>query len=129
MPDPYVNLAKSIKDHIVGHAQNALKSVATDLGTITATGLKLDNFKEEIQDYLVGAWTVDLNLPAFSISGTMFPDIGEQTHIRFEVEESEIKGAELSFAKALKPGDRVLAIPVNSGNDAVVICKVVNGGA
>lgn len=29
----------------------------------------------------------------------------------------------------MKPGDRVLAMRVNGGNDVVVLCKVVSAGA
>lgn len=46
----------------------------------------------------------------------------------FDMEENEIEDTRLELGKGLKPGDRVLAVRVNGGNDVVVVCKVVSSG-
>ncbi|MNC82388.1 hypothetical protein D3C75_1358780 [compost metagenome] len=48
---------------------------------------------------------------------------------RFLLQKSEVDEANWSLGKGLKPGDRVLAMRVNSGNDIVVLCKVVSANA
>lgn len=128
MSDPYLALASTIKSHMEAHAKGAISGVATDLGTITDTGLKLDSFKDEIQDFFVGSWSVNMKLPAFTISGILKPEGGVATNAEYEVQPTEIKGVQFNFVSGLKSGDRVLVVPINGGNDAVVICKVVSSG-
>jgi hypothetical protein len=47
---------------------------------------------------------------------------------RFDYIETKIDDVRLNWAQGIKPGDRVLAVPVNGGKDAVVVCKVVKTG-
>ena len=96
MPNPYKELARLIDDRAKRGITMATSAVSAELGTITANGLKLDRFKYEIQDYLVAEY---LTLP---------DSIGLPEQL-----------------SPLKPGDRVLAIPVNGGKDFVVIARVV----
>lgn len=46
-------LAREIKKHTNKTISNAISSFGFELGTITSSGLKLDNFKYEIKDYMV----------------------------------------------------------------------------
>ncbi|TMV48113.1 hypothetical protein FE783_19365 [Paenibacillus mesophilus] len=120
--DPYKKLAAALESRMAGHASTAVTGIPAEMGTMTASGLKLDSFKHEIKDYLVADWETKLKLPAFSLTGTVTGMPGTST---FQFEETEIEGVGLMFKEGLKPGDRVLAVPVASGSEAVVICKVV----
>lgn len=121
--DPYKKLATVLESRMAGHAATAVTGVPAELGTITGSGLKLDSFKHELTDYLVAEWETKLKLPAFSVRGSVAGTIAGSGE--FEFEETEIEGAALLFKDGLKPGDRVLAVPVAGGSEAVVICKVV----
>jgi len=105
MLDPYKTLAASIEERVRRHAHTATLGIAAELGTITATGLKLDGFAHEIQNYLVAA---DLALPT-----VLGPDSAGDTL-------STPEGL-----RALRAGDRVLVVPVNRGQDHVVVARVV----
>lgn len=96
MPNPYKELARLIDDRAKRGITMATSTVSAELGTITASGLKLDRFKYEIRDYLVAEYL------------TLTDSIGLPEQL-----------------KPLKPGDRVLAVPVNGGKDFVVIARVV----
>ncbi|GAA3410351.1 hypothetical protein ACFFNY_21930 [Paenibacillus hodogayensis] len=128
--DPYKKLAAALESHMAGHASSALAGVPAELGTVTGSGLKLDSFKHELTDYLVADWEMKLKLPAFTLSGTV---TGLRDNLggavagsgTFQFEEAEIEPVELMLRDSLKPGDRVLAVPVAGGSEAVVICKVV----
>ncbi|MFZ5688684.1 MAG: hypothetical protein ACOY9Y_11015 [Bacillota bacterium] len=129
--NPYKELASILDMRIKGYAGQALSGVPCELGTMTTTGLKLDNFKHEIQDYLVADWLVKLHLPAFSITGmqTGFKDSlgGSVTGTAtFSFQSVVIDDVRLELKPGLKPGDRVLAIPVNGGQEAVIMAKVVS---
>lgn len=132
--DPFKNLASLLDFRMSGHAASALSGVPSELGTMTASGLKLDGFKHEIQDYLVADWRATLRLPAFTMTGTVtgLKD-GDGRDVQgsgsFAFQAAEIEEAELMFRNGLKPGDRVLAVPVAGGSEAVVLCKVVKGNA
>ncbi|MMZ69758.1 hypothetical protein D1872_326590 [compost metagenome] len=54
---------------------------------------------------------------------------GTTSEGRFLLQKEEVEEAILSLGKGMKPGDRVLAMRVNGGNDVVVLCKVVSAGA
>ena len=82
--DPFRDLARLIDQRARGHVARSLAGQFCELGTITATGLKLDGFKHEIRDYLKAEGLI------------------------------------------LSSGDRVLAVPVNGGQDVVIVCKVVS---
>jgi len=128
--DPYKQLARLLENRMAQHAGRAVAGLFCELGTITATGLKLDGFKHEIRDYLVADWLVKMHLPAFNITGSqtglkdsLNGDVTGQATFSFQ--PASVDEVRLEFKADLKPGDRVLAVPVNGGQEAVVICKVV----
>ncbi|MEF3302390.1 hypothetical protein [Paenibacillus sp. GYB003] len=128
--DPFKKLASVLEQRMAGHAATALSGVPSELGTITGSGLKLDSFKHELQDFLIADWDVTLKLPAFTLSGDVTglrdSDGGSVTGSgTFRFDEAEIEGVKLALKDGLKPGDRVLAVPVAGGSEAVVLCKVV----
>ncbi|MEW6540563.1 MAG: DUF2577 family protein [Bacillota bacterium] len=136
MENPFKEIAGIIQGQAAGQAAAALQGVPLELGTIRASGLKLDSFKHEIKDYLVADWTVTLHLPAHAKIGTMTspvdengnPEPGTSTSelTRFDFAEIEIPGVRVDFRAGLKPGDRVLVAPIHGGQDYVVIAKVVS---
>jgi len=136
MSDPFKQLSTILEMRMAGHAARAISGIPCELGTITATGLKLDSFKHEIKDYLVADWLVKLHLPALSLIGTATSPVDNQGNdlpgatttslTRYNFHVSEVDGVRLELKADLKPGDRVLVVPVAGGQDAVVICKVVS---
>ncbi|MDR9855980.1 hypothetical protein RJP21_20450 [Paenibacillus sp. VCA1] len=126
--DPYGQLASALYSSVGKHTRQALGGVGAVLGTITGTGLKLDDFKHEFQDFMVAELPGVLSVPSSVLTGTTMLDErsagGNKQQESFS-NETEIEDARLSLA--LKPGDRVLALRVNGGNDVVVVCKVVTG--
>ena len=124
--DPYGQLASSLYASFNKQTRQALGGVGAVLGTVTLTGLKLDDFKHEFQDYMVAELSGLLSLPRHEVKGSMEWE-GRQVNTTFHFDESEVEDARLEPGKGLKPGDRVLAVRVNGGNDVVVVCKVVNG--
>lgn len=137
MPDPFKSLVSTLESRFSGIAAKSLSGIPSELGTITASGLKLDSFKHEIPDFLVAEWVTQLELPAFSMVGTMTAPVDAQGNsqggatsqlTRFDYMETKIEDVRLNWSTGIKPGDRVLAVPVNGGKDAVVVCKVVGSG-
>jgi hypothetical protein len=134
--NPIKELASVIDLRITDKANNALSGVPCELGTLTATGLKLDNFKHEIQDYLIADWLVKLQFPAFSFIGTETRPVDQQGNelpgastsslTRFDFNAKVVDGVRLELKPKLQAGDRVLAVPVNGGQDTVIIAKVVS---
>lgn len=130
MPDPYKEIASALESRMKKHANNVIMGVPCELGTITATGLKLDSFKHEITDYLVADWLLKVYFPKFEITGTQegLKDSlngvvnGQAT---FSFDATTIDEVHLELKADLKPGDRVLVIPINGGNDYIVVTKVV----
>ncbi len=130
--DPYGAFVSVMQSSMAGHTRQALSGVGAVLGTITSTGLKLDDFKHELQDYLVAELPGLLSVPRHVYKGTSTSVEsenweGKELKTSFYIGEDELEDVNLSLNKGLKPGDRVLAVRVNSGNDVVVVCKVVNG--
>ncbi|MEE4561964.1 hypothetical protein [Paenibacillus polymyxa] len=130
--DPYGHLATALQSSFHKHTKQALSGVGAVLGTITSTGLKLDDFKHELQDYLVAELPGLLSVPRHMYKGTSTSVEsenweGKELKTSFYIGEDELEDVNLSLNKGLRPGDRVLAMRVNSGNDVVVVCKVVNG--
>jgi hypothetical protein len=128
--NPYKTLVSVLDARMSGHAASAVTGLPAELGTMTAGGLKLDSFKHEIADYYVADWLTKLHIPEFSLSGTVTGlkdgsggNISGQGTFTFA--PAEVEEVRLEFQQGLKPGDRVLAIPVEDGNDAVIVCKVV----
>lgn len=136
MADPFKSLVATLESRFSGIAAKSLSGVPSELGTITGSGVKLDSFKYEIPDYYVADWVAELELPAFSLVGTMTAPVDEtgnatgggapSQRTRFDFDETKIDEVRLNWSAGIKPGDRVLAVPVNGGKDAVVVCKVVN---
>ena len=124
MSDPFKALASILEMRMSDHAGRSIRGVPAELGTITATGLKLDNFKHEIQDYYVADWLVKIHFPSMTLTGTI-TGLGNVT---FNVEPFTVDEVRLNWKAGLQPGNRVLAIPVNGGHDAVVVCRIVSGG-
>ena len=69
------------------------------LGTITSTGLKLDDFKHELQDYMVAELPGMLTLPRYTAAGTATLG-GQQQGMTFDVEENKVEDTLLSWEKA-----------------------------
>ena len=125
MSDPFKALVSLLEMRMSQHAGRSIRGVPAELGTITATGgLKLDNFKHEIQDYYVADWLVKIHFPSITLTGTL-TGIGNVT---FNAEPFAVDEVRLNWKAGLRPGDRVLAVPVNGGHDAVVLCRIVPGG-
>lgn len=127
--NPYKKLASLLDNRMSGHAASAISGLPAELGTMTGGGLKLDRFKNEIGDYYVADWMAKLHLPDFTLTGTVsglssgsVPVTGQGA---FTFEGTAVEDVRLEFQHGLKLGDRVLAIPINDGNDAVILCKVV----
>lgn len=125
--DPYGQLASSLYASMNKQTRQAMGGVGAVLGTITSTGLKLDDFKHELQDYMVAELPGMLSLPRYAAKGIVTLG-GQQQDMTFDAEENEVEDTLFELGKGLKPGDRVLAVRVNSGNDVVVVCKVVSSG-
>jgi hypothetical protein len=138
LADPYKSLVSTLEKRFSEIAAKSLSGIPSELGTITVSGLKLDSFKYEIPDFLVADWVAQLEYPAYSMVGTMTYPVDEQGNpqgggipsqrTRFDFQETKVGEVRLNWAAGLKSGDRVLAIPVNGGKDAVVVCKVVSSG-
>lgn len=135
MADPFKQLVALLDARMAGQSARAISGMPCELGTMTTSGLKLDSFKHEIKDYLVADWLVKIHLPSFTLIGTAtwpvdqngvpLPD-AESTLARFDFKAKEIDQVHLELKADIKSGDRVLAVPVNGGQDATIICKVVS---
>jgi hypothetical protein len=128
--DPYAALAVSLRENAAKKAAEALIGTTAELGTVTGSGLKLDSFKHEIQEYLVAEFPGTLKLPELklvgSVRGLVDSDGGSvEGQGEFSFLPSETKETVLSLK--YQPGDRVLALPLNGGNDVIVLCRVVSG--
>ncbi len=138
MVDPYKGLVATLENRFSSIAAKSLSGVPSELGTITGSGVKLDSFKYEIPDYYIAEWVADLEFPAFSLVGTTIAPVDEAGNptgggvppqrTRFDFDETKISEVRLNWSAGIKPGDRVLAVPVNGGKDAVIVCKVVSSG-
>lgn len=135
MANPYKKLASVIEQRVAGHAAQAVSGMRCELGTITAGGLKLDSFKWEVRDYLVADWNVKIHLPSFFFVGTgtspvdsegnPLPEAVTSDLTKYSFIAKEVEDVQLELKTELIPGDRVMAAPVNGGQDYVVLCKVV----
>ncbi|MDR0268364.1 hypothetical protein [Paenibacillus sp.] len=122
--DPYGQLASALFSSVGKHTKQALGGVGAVLGTITGTGLKLDDFKHEFQDYMVAELPGLFSVPRHHVTGTAVSAEHNWGETSFDFHETEIE--DVSLKLTLKPGDRVLVVQVNGGNDVVVVCKVVS---
>ncbi len=140
--NPFSELVGIVNKQSQFHAEVSLQGVPPVLGTMTETGVILDDFKHEIQDPLYADWLVKLDMPQISRTAIMAAPVKEDprgddmddgstkyalTRIDFhgEGDVTEIFKAHIEIKSSLKAGDRVLVIPINRGQDCVIICKVV----
>jgi len=129
--DPYGHFADVMRSTMSKHTQQAISGLGAVLGTMTASGVKLDDFKHEIQDYMIAELPGMLEMPQRIYTGSVHPQgqgqfHGSSTISDYAFDPSEVEESVLHLNKGLKPGDRVLALRVNSGNDVVIVCKVVS---
>ncbi|GIO32008.1 MULTISPECIES: hypothetical protein [Paenibacillus] len=125
--DPYGQLASALYSSVGKHTRQAIGGVGAVLGTITGTGLKLDDFKHEFQDFMVAELPGVLSVPSSVLTGTTMLEERSVGENKQEPSSNETKIEDSRLSLTLKPGDRVLAVRVNGGNDVVVVCKVVTG--
>lgn len=140
-------LANILDKRMRQHATGALMGALCVLGTITANGVKLDDFKHEITDPLYAEWNVKLQLPGFFLlgtetcmpaegpvgvgasvdsSGALLPGAGTRGLTKYTFASDQIVDqVKLELKPDLQAGDRVLVIPINGGQDCVILCKVV----
>jgi hypothetical protein len=133
--DPFKQIVSLLDVRMTDKAGRAVSGTQCELGTMTAVGLKLDNFKHEIQDYLVADWLVKIHFPAFFLVGTATSPVDEQGNplpgastsvlTKYSFNAREIENVRLELKQGLKSGDRVLAAPVNGGQDFVILAKVM----
>ncbi|GAA0735742.1 hypothetical protein [Clostridium oceanicum] len=102
-------IARTIKEDTKGSISTAVTSLELQLGTITSTGLKVDNFKYEIKDYLM--------LDYLKLEKEYKTEIaGEHPHSHIIKTPKELK--------AISTGNRVLVATV--GNEYIVVGRVAN---
>lgn len=118
--DPFKELASVLTDNAGKQAGKAALGMSPELGTITVTGLKLDRFKHELKDYLMAEY---LMMPADFFTTT---ELNSGAHAQYTGDgRHDHKVITPQQLKPLTPGDRVMALPVNGGQDFVVIARVV----
>lgn len=121
--DPYGQFADMMSSAMKGHTRQMASGLGGVLGTMTASGVKLDDFKHEIQDYLYA------ELPGTLGAGQGAATAPVSTPAAEEPSTGPVSGGSVTLSvDGLQPGDRVLAIRVNGGSDVVVLCKVVSAG-
>jgi hypothetical protein len=129
----------------LGTIVNVFKS---DPYTVKRVWVKLDNFKDVIKDPMFSQWTAKIVIPDFArvvklccpvdengcdVAGTT---CGERTRFDFDVNgvvgsEGATKPmttveVEVRAKDGLKVGDRVLVVPINNGQDHLIVSKVVS---
>lgn len=111
METMFNDIARSIKENINDGVGASLIGIALELGDITPTGLKLDNFKHEIKDYMLLDY---LTLKREYVTETAC--VHSHTHV--------IK----TFDKILPiaPGDRVLV--ANVSGEFIVVGRIASDG-
>lgn len=155
MPDPYKALANAIVSQAAAQANKAIQGLASELGTMTASGVKLDRFKHEFKDPLIVESVVDfdielsLEVPAHDETGQIvLPSIPTScpagpgatvagtysvtykfdawTYSASSQGTIKAKQVRIKHKPELKPGDRVLCALVNGGRDVVIVSKVIS---
>lgn len=111
MTDPYKEIFSVFEQTSKRNSRYATMGIGAELGTITSRmELKLDNFKHPIRDYLVAEYLTLGN--SFSRTST------EENHSHNVPTPSKMR--------ALSPGDRVVVLLVNGGQEHVVVARVVS---
>lgn len=107
-------IARHIKDNTNKSIEKAVLKL--ELGTITSSGLKVDNFKYVANEYMVLEYLKTENQYETNSAGVEIHDQGTQYHKhRFNIP---------SVLRPLSSGDRVLVATVD--NNFVVIGRVSN---
>ncbi|MGY0692613.1 hypothetical protein ACW2QC_07435 [Virgibacillus sp. FSP13] len=110
MTDPYKDLVRTLEKRNKKNMQYVMLGVGSDLGTITSRmELKLDNFKHPINDYMISEH--------LTMNPDYFTKVEENTHGHRVITNKELK--------PLAPGDRVVVLLVNGGQEHVVVARVV----
>jgi Trk K+ transport system NAD-binding subunit len=122
--DPYKQLVAMLETLIGRHVARAAAGITCELGTITATGLKLDGFKHEIRNYLVSEH-LTLDEPVFTKTKKDGAHKGSCPDGSVSGDAHEHEVITPPQLLPLHPGDRVLVVPVHHGQDFVVIARVV----
>lgn len=102
-------LAREIKKSSKHEVKNIKNILGLELGTITSSGLKLDNFKYVVKDYMVLDYLKLNNMYATSTKEQHSHTINTPSQLR-----------------RLSQGDRVLVALVSGGNELVVVGRVKN---
>jgi hypothetical protein len=137
--DPIKGLARTL---VGAEARSRGRDAATygaELGTITATGLRLDRFKHEIPrgkylvaHYLTLGWpfhtTVEEQTGNHPHGPSGYPPVSNHEHPSSEGKHDH-RVVNPEQLRPLQPGDRVLVVPVNEGREFVVVARVVIHGA
>lgn len=101
------DIARNLKGDTNKAINGAISSIGFELGTITSNGLKLDNFRYEIKDYMVLEY---LKLDKSNFSSTIDGLHNVSTP---------------SQLKPLESGDRVLVASIGESN-FVIVGRVIN---
>lgn len=151
MPDVTTELAVTIRDLIARKTARAVAGLSSELGKITASGVKLDHFKHEFTSPLVLEPVADadietsLEVPAHTETGTVvlpaIPTSGGPPTVPGPYEATfnfdkwvhdaknlgliKITKMRVKFKPEYKPGDRVVCAVVNSGRDVIILARVI----
>lgn len=104
-------IVRDMKEHTNKVVGKAISSVGLEFGTITSSGLELDDFKHEIKDYMVLDY-LKMDKDYF----TQTNSAGEDSHSHKVITPDGLT--------TLKIGDRVLVAQV--GSEFIVIGRVRN---
>lgn len=122
--DPYGELFGMLGQQMTASAKEALKNgwLSAELGTMTADlGLKLDRYKHVISDYMLShhLTLAEPDMTKTEVDGSHADPVGG-THSHQVITPIQLL--------PLHPGDRVLVLPVNGGQDFVITARVVPRG-
>ena len=122
--DPYGELFGMLGQQMAASAEEALKNgwLSAELGTMTTDlGLKLDRYKHVINDYMLShhLTLAEPDMTKTEVDGSHADPVGG-THSHQVITPIQLL--------PLHPGDRVLVLPVNGGQDFVITARVVPRG-
>lgn len=123
--NPFKELAATLDNHMQKRASEATNEawLGAELGTMTGDmGLQLDSLKNVVYDYMLAHY-LTLAEPDFTNTevvggGGGYAEFAPHSHPVITPEQ----------LLPLHPGDRVLVMPVNSGQDFVIVARVVPKG-